>query len=53
MGYMGFGMQSSVYKRHPRKPFSKRGKVPSFSPLLNYTRTFSLKPHIKENKHKY
>ncbi len=53
MGYMGFGMQSWVYKRRPRKPFSKRGEIPSFSPLPKYSRTFSIKPHIKENKYKY
>ncbi len=48
-GYMGFGMQSWLYKRRPRKPFTKRGQVPSFTPLYSYTRTFSLKPHIKKN----
>lgn len=48
-GYMGFGMQSWVYKRRPRKSFSKRGRVPSFSPLPKYSRTFTLKPKVKEN----
>jgi hypothetical protein len=48
-GYMGFGMQSWLYKKRPRKPFAKRGQVPSFSPLHNYSRTFSLKPHVKKN----
>ena len=48
-GYMGFGMQSWVYKRRPRKPFTKRGRIPSFSPLPKYSRTFTLKPKIKEN----
>ncbi|WP_299887843.1 hypothetical protein [uncultured Lacinutrix sp.] len=49
-GYMGFGMQSWIYKRKMRKPFSKRGKVPTFNPLQKYSRTFKLKPTIKRNK---
>lgn len=48
-GYMGFGMQSWLYKKRPRKPFTKRGQVPSFTPLHSYTRTFSIKPHVKKN----
>lgn len=52
MGYMGFGMQSWVYKRQPRKPFSKRGQIPSFTPLLKYSRTFQLKPQKKKSKYK-
>lgn len=49
-GYMGFGMQSWIYKRKLRKPFSKRGKVPTFSSLPLYSREFKLKPSIKRNK---
>ncbi len=48
-GYMGFGMQSYVYKRRPRKPFDKHTKVPSFSPLTEPPRTFTPKAHKKEN----
>ncbi|GAA4969873.1 hypothetical protein [Algibacter aquimarinus] len=53
MGYMGFGMQSWVYKKRPRKPFSKRGRIPSFSPFQEYSRTFKIKSHTKESKYKY
>jgi len=53
MGFMGFGMQSWVYKRCPRKPFSKRGRIPSFSPLPKYSRTIKIKSHVKESKYKY
>ena len=49
VGYMGFGMQSWLYKKRPRKPFTKRGQVPSFTPLHSNTRTFSIKPHLKKN----
>lgn len=49
-GYMGFGMQSWIYKKSPRKPFSKRESLPSFSPLPNYSRKFKLKPSVNENK---
>lgn len=53
MGYMGFGMQSCVYNRRPRKVFSKRGRIPSFSTLPKYSRAYKIKPHVKENKYKY
>ena len=49
-GYMGFGMQSWIYKRKLRKPFSKRGKVPTFASLPVYSREFTIKPSIKSNK---
>ena len=49
-GYMGFGMQSWIYKRILRKPFSKKGQVPTFSSLPLYFREFKLKPSIKRNK---
>ena len=49
-GYMGFGMQSWVYKMKPRKPFSMERK-PSFYPLPKYERQFQLKPRsFAENK---
>lgn len=49
MGYSGLGMQSWIYKRKLHKPFSKRGKVPSFHSLPLYSRTFSLKSKNKSN----
>ncbi len=50
MGYMGFGMQRWIYKRHLRKPFSKRESIPTFSPLSNYSREFKLQPSVEENE---
>lgn len=50
MGYSGLGMQSWIYKRKLHRPFSKRGKVPTFASLPSYTRTFILKPKSKENR---
>ncbi|WP_299381402.1 hypothetical protein [uncultured Lacinutrix sp.] len=49
-GYMGFGMQSWIYKRKLRKPFSKRGKVPTHSSLPLYSRVFKLQRSVKKNK---
>ncbi|MFD2725913.1 hypothetical protein [Hyunsoonleella rubra] len=49
-GYMGFGMQSYVYKRRPKKPFVKHGNVPSFTPLTEDRREFKLKFHKPENR---
>lgn len=48
-GYMGFGMQSWLYKKKPRKPFTKRGKLPSYTALPKYSREFTIKPKSKEN----
>ncbi|MBC3759036.1 hypothetical protein H7U19_11505 [Hyunsoonleella sp. SJ7] len=48
-GYMGFGMQSYVHKRKPKKPFVKHGSVPSFTPLTEDRREFKLKSHKPEN----
>ncbi len=48
MGYMGFGMQSWVYKMRPRKPFSMERKK-SFDPLPNYSREFKIQPSKNEN----
>lgn len=48
-GYMGFGMQNKLYKKRPRKPFIKRGQLTSFHSLPMYSRTFMLKPKVKEN----
>lgn len=53
MGYMGFGMQRWIYNRSLRKPFSKRGQIPSFSAIPKYSRTFKIIPHIPESKPKY
>ncbi|WP_044398133.1 hypothetical protein [Lacinutrix sp. Hel_I_90] len=50
MGYSGLGMQSWIYKRKLHRPFSKRGKVPTFASLPSYSRTFALKPKSKENR---
>ncbi len=48
-GYMGFGMQTWVFKRRPRKPFTKGGRISSFYPLHQNLRTFKPKPKVKEN----
>ena len=48
MGYMGFGMQSWIYRMNPRKPFSTKRRS-SFISLPKYSRSFQLKPSIKEN----
>jgi len=50
MGYSGLGMQNWIYKRKLHKPFTKRGKVPTFHSLPKHSRTFKLKPTIKTNK---
>ena len=42
-GYMGFGMQSWLYKKKPRKPFDKRETLPSYRALPKYQRTFQPK----------
>jgi len=42
-GYMGFGMQSWLYKKKPRKPFDKREALPSYTALPKYQRTFQPK----------
>lgn len=47
---MGFGMQSWIYKKCNRKPFAKRHKLPSFSPLQKYSRDFGIKPHEDEDQ---
>ena len=49
MGYMGFGMQRWIYSRSPRKLFVK-DRIPSFSPLQKYYRTFSIKKRVVINK---
>ena len=48
MGYMGFGMQSWVYKMRPRKPFSMERKM-SFDPLTKYSRQFKIQPSVNKN----
>jgi hypothetical protein len=50
MGYSGLGMQSWIYKRKLHRPFSRRGKIPTFASLPLYSRTFALKPKSKENR---
>lgn len=52
-GYMGFGMESWIYKRNPRDPFAKRDRMQSFSALPNYNQEFELKYHKIENKRHY
>ena len=49
-GYMGFGMQSWIYKKNPRKPFAKRERIPSFNSLPKHNKDFTLKYNRKENK---
>lgn len=49
-GYMGFGMQQWIYTRIPKKKMYKRERIPSFTPLDKYSRTFAIKPSVKENK---
>lgn len=51
MGYMGFGMQSYIYKRRPRKPFAKRSRIPSFNPLTEKKQIFKLKKHANADKY--
>lgn len=48
-GYMGFGMQSHVYKKRARKPFSKRSKIVAFVPLHTNLRIFKLRKRASEN----
>ncbi|TYA71811.1 hypothetical protein [Seonamhaeicola marinus] len=49
-GYMGFGMQKWIYSRNPRRKLYKRDRIPAFTALDSYSRTFALKPSIGENK---
>lgn len=49
MGYIGLGMQKWIYSRNPRKKLYVRDRIPSFTSLPKYSRTFTLKPKIKEN----
>lgn len=42
-GYMGFGMQSWIYKQRPRKPFDVKRK-PSFTSIPKYERGFKIQP---------
>lgn len=49
MGYMGFGMQSWVYRMKPRKPFQIERKA-SFSALPKYSREFKIKPRSYSEK---
>ena len=48
-GYMGFGLQKWIYSRAPRKKLFVRERLPSFTSLPKYSRTFTLKPKVKEN----
>lgn len=49
-GYMGFGLQKWIYSRKPRTKMYVRNRLSSFTPLINYSRNFQLKPSIRENK---
>lgn len=51
MGYMGFGMQSNVYKRHPKKPFATHNSVPKFSPFKKNSKSTKSKKDSDENKY--
>lgn len=44
MGYMGFGMQSWVYNKRPRRVFSKHEKIKSFTAIPKYSRDFKIQP---------
>ncbi|MGV6832510.1 MAG: hypothetical protein ACWA5P_13230 [bacterium] len=48
MGYMGFGLQNWIYRRRPRKPFSKKTR-PTFYALPNYEREFKIQPSKDDN----
>lgn len=52
-GYMGFGMQSWIYQKSPRKPFAERERIPSFSSLPKYNDGFVLKHHGVDQKRYY
>ena len=48
---MAFGMQKEVYKRRPRKPFSKRRKT-SYDTIPKYKREFKSQPsNYKSHEH--
>ncbi len=47
-GYMGFGMQKWIYSRNLRRQLYMRDRIPSFTSLPKYSRTFTIKPKIKE-----
>ncbi|WP_158851137.1 hypothetical protein [Algibacter sp. L1A34] len=49
-GYMGLGLQKWIYSRDPQKKMFKKERLKSFTALPKYSRTFILKPSIKENK---
>lgn len=49
MGYGGFGLQKWIYSRKPRTKMYVRELLPSFTALPKYSRTFQLKPSVKEN----
>ncbi|MDO5980398.1 hypothetical protein [Flavivirga spongiicola] len=49
-GYMGFGLQKWIYSRNPRKKLYVKERISSFTALPKYSRTFTIKPSIKENK---
>lgn len=49
MGYMGFGMQSWIYKQRPRKPFEIKRK-PLFTEVPKYQREFKIQPSKTSNR---
>lgn len=49
-GYMGFGLQKWIYSRNPRKKMFVKERIPSFTSLPKYSRTFKLQASIVENK---
>jgi hypothetical protein len=49
-GYMGFGMQKWIYSRKPRKKLYVKERIQSFTALPKYSRTFTLKPSVVDNK---
>ena len=49
-GYMGFGLQKWIYSRNPRKKMFEKERIPSFTSLPKYSRTFKLQASIVENK---
>lgn len=51
MGYMGFGMQSNVYKRRPKKPFAEHNCVPTFSAFKKISKSIESKKDTDQNKY--
>lgn len=50
MGYMGLGMHKWIYSRNPQKKLFEKNRLPLFTPIPRYSRTFKLQSNPKENK---